>query len=144
MQQSFIPYYHLRISFEVLIKFFTFTLREISQNVGFLCSVFSRLWTKSYTYFPVYEQNHRIYDSVHKRENADTILSIYEKIQNRESPHFGIFHAMSNNKRIFSQSRYTPSDFCFLIWKMGVKNSESYLCGFFHIKKQNCSRKVIV
>ena len=119
MQQSFIPYYHLRISFEVLIKFFTFTLREISQNVGFLCSVFSRLWTKSYTYFPVYEQNHRIYDSIHKRENADTILSIYEKIRNRESPHFGILHAMSNNQRIFFSVSLYPLRFLLFDMKDG-------------------------
>ena len=134
MQQSFIPYYHLRISFEMLIKFFTFTLRELSKNLAFLCSAFFRLWTEWYTYFPVYGQKHRIYDSVHKRENADTILSIYEKIRNRESLHFGILHAMSNNQRIFSQSRYTPQHFCFLIRKKEVQNSESYLCVFSYQK----------
>ena len=50
--------YHLRISVEDLIKFFTFTVREISRNVGFLWSVFSRVWTESY-------------DSVHMWENTD-------------------------------------------------------------------------
>ena len=45
----------------------------MSRNVGFLWSVFSRVWTES-----------------------DTILSIYRKILIRGSLHFGILHAMSN------------------------------------------------
>ena len=100
--------YCLRITFKALIKFFTFTLREISQNMGFLLPVFSRTWTESHQYFPCMD---RIIES--------TILSLYGKMGtrfcsytrkygHRQSPHFGIHHAMSNNQRIFSQSCYTP------------------------------------
>ena len=38
---------------------FTKTLREIYQNAGFLWSVFSRIWTESYPYFPIFSQNRK-------------------------------------------------------------------------------------
>ena len=49
MQQLFIRYCHLRISVEDLMKFFIFTVREVSRNVGFLWSVFFRVWAESDT-----------------------------------------------------------------------------------------------
>ena len=51
--------------------------------------------------FPGYGQNRiRIFpyicDSVHIRENTDTIPLIYGKIRIRESPDFGVFHAVTS------------------------------------------------
>ena len=68
MQQSFIQYYYLRISVEDPIKLLTFRVREVSRNMGFLWSVFPRVWTESDTigYDTIIE-----YDSVHIRENTD-------------------------------------------------------------------------
>ena len=49
-------------------------------------SEFSRIWTESYTKFPAYGQNIRVYPYT---RNTDTILFIYGKIWMRKSPHFG-------------------------------------------------------
>ena len=51
-------------------------------------------------YFPVYRQKRirifpNIVDSFLKQGNTDVILSIYGKIGIRESPDFGVFHAMT-------------------------------------------------
>ena len=64
-------------------------------------------------HFPVYGQN-RIFpyntriiqireNIVQIRENMDTILFIYWQIWTKESPYFGIFHAMDNYKRLFAK-----------------------------------------
>ena len=41
------------------LKIFSKTLREIFRNMGFLWSVFSRMWAESHLYFPVFGQNRR-------------------------------------------------------------------------------------
>ena len=144
MQQSYIPYYHLQISVEAPTKFSTLTIREISQNVGFLCSVFPVYGLNGIRIFPYMDQIVESATLSIVRENAGTILSIYGKIRIRESPHFGILHAMSNNQItflfffsffFFFRSRYTPSHFRFLIWRKDVQNSGSYLCVYLSYKK---------
>ena len=80
---------------EIEKKFFGyFTLREVSRSGGFLCFVFSHIWTESYPHFPVYEQNRRFYASAHIRENKCTIRSTNGKMRNRERQDFGIVHAV--------------------------------------------------
>ena len=49
-----------------------------------------------------------VYDSVLTRDNADTILFIYGKIQIGESPHFSIFTTTVSN-----QTDFTILKFCF-------------------------------
>ena len=101
-----------------IIKFFTFTLREISQNVDFLCSVFSRIWTESYTYFPVYGQNRKIYDSVHKRGKCGyDSVHIWENTKQR-NPSFGILHAMSDDQKTFFLNLVVPLSI-FAFWYEG-------------------------
>ena len=56
------------------------------------CVKYSKIRTFSDPYFPVYRQNRvRIFKI---RENTDIILSLYGKIQIRESPYFCIFQAV--------------------------------------------------
>ena len=73
----------------------------MSRNVGFLWSVFSRVWTES-----------------------DTILSIYRKILIRGSLHFGILHAMSN---IVTQEFCLNLITLLNTWRKDAQNSEGYL-----------------
>ena len=116
-------YCHLRISVEDLIKFFTFTVREMSRNVGFLWSVFSRVWTES-----------------------DTTLSIYRKIRTRGSLHFWILHAMSNIvTQEFFLNLVTPlSTLAFLYEGKTRKIVRAIYTFILHIKKQKCCWNEIV
>ena len=60
-------------------------VRKICRNIGFLWSIFFRIWTDSYQYFSVFIQNRRIcrntgkwgYDSGYNRKNTDQSKPIF-------------------------------------------------------------------
>ena len=55
------------------------------------CVKYAKTRASSDLYFPVY-------NSVHMRENTDTILSLHGKIQIRKCPHFRMLYAVIKMK----------------------------------------------
>ena len=103
------------------------------------CVKYAQIQAFSDPYFPVCGQNHirifpyldRISNSVQKRVNTDTILSIYRKFRIRESPYLGIFHTVREQEfcRIWTESYpYFPvfgqnQRFCLNTGKYGYKSA---------------------
>ena len=131
MQKSFIRYYHLRISVEDLIKSFTFTVREIFQNVDFLWSVFSRVCAESDT--TGYDTIIR-YDSVHVQENKDQRKpAFWDTSRNVKYSHPRVFFSIS-----FSSQSTPLSIFAFLYEEKMRKIVKAIYVFIIHIKKQKC------
>ena len=83
-----------------LIKSFTFTVREIFQNVDFLWSVFSRVCAESDT--TGYDTIIR-YDSVHVQENKDQRKpAFWDTSRNVKYSHPRIFFSISLHPLAFS------------------------------------------
>ena len=105
-------------------------LRKLLNFLLSHCVKYPKMLTFSVPYFPVYGPNHILIfpymDRIVKStilsingENADTILSIYEKIQNREIHPSGYFTQCQMTKKLFFSISLSPLAFSLFDMKEG-------------------------